>query len=409
MRLLLTLLLLILPVVVDAQSSEVHPGEVSLTVTVDKREERPLQGEMVLITIRGLYRRHITRETLRQPDLEGFNWAQLGPDHWTEELVGGRKVKIFTRKMALYPVRSGVLTIGSFAHDLTLTDESDDWFDHRITSQPVTVEVDPAPATGDWWFPVLRLQVSDEWSNAPDQLKPGEGVLRVVRVEALGATPEMIPPMPELTSPSAMIFPHPEQRLVELTPEGPVTYAFWRWTIQPTNDVSAIVEPVNFSYFDTVNRQMRHVTISPQRVAYGDVTPNAAASVTTDKTPMAQGRLTGWPLALVAGLVFIGGVVFGLRNWQIRGLSRLARTLGLDPMTRQLRLAAKQSDGPGVRRAASAIIRRDGPNPDRMALLARLDRTLFAPGRPNVNNLTELARRFIAARAPADKEPPVES
>ena len=401
MRFWLILLLLALPVLASAQSSEVRPGELSLTVTVDERKDRPLMGEMVLITIRGLYRRRITRETLRQPDLEGFNWAQLGPDHWTEERVGGRPVKILTRKMALYPVRPGTLTIGAFTHELTLTDEGDDWFDHRIGSQPVTVEVDPAPATDGWWFPVRRLQISDEWSNAPDQLKPGEGVLRVVRIEALGATPEMIPPMPDLTSPSAMIFPHPEQRLVELTPEGPVTYAYWRWTIQPTNDVSAIVEPLSFGYYDTVNRQAREVTISPQRVAYGNVTPDIA--VDTKPTPVVTGQPTGWPLAVVATLVFAGGVASGMRNWRFAGVSRLGRRLGLDPLGWRLKRAARQGDGPGMRRAATAILRRDGPDPGRADVLAALDRTLFARETPGKGGLSCLARQFLAAGAPPER------
>lgn len=394
----LAFLLLLFPVPVSAQSSEVRPGDLSLSVTVDEREERPLKGEMVLITIRGLYRRHITRETLRQPDLEGFNWAQLGPDTWTEERVGGKNVKIFTRKMALYPVRSGTLSIGPFTHELTLTDEEDDWFDSEVSSEPVMVDVDPAPAVDGWWFPVRRLRISDEWSNAPDQLKPGEGVLRVIRVEALGATPEMIPPMPELTSPSAMIFPHPVRRLVELTPEGPVTYAFWRWTIQPTNDVSAIVEPLGFEYYDTVNRQAREVTISPQRVAYGDVASERKLVVDRIET-VVSGKLPGLPPALAAGLVFVGGIGLGMRRWEVRGPSRLARRLGFDPLKWRLRRAARRGDARDVRRLAVAILRRDGPNSDRANLLAALDRILFSRTGSRNSDLTAIAREFCAADA----------
>lgn len=383
-------LFLFLPPVAVAQSQDVQPGELTLAVSVEARDTRPVKGEMVLITIRGVYRRHITRETLRQPDMEGFSWTQLGPDNWTEERIEGQQVKIFTRRMALFPARPGTLNVGAFTHDLALTDEGDDWFDHQVRSEPISLEVDPAPGTGDWWFPVRRLRITDEWSNAPDQLKPGEAVLRVIRLEALGVTPEMIPPMPELTSPSAMIFPHPEKRFSELTPEGPVTYAFWRWTIRPSNEVSAIIEPISLRYFDTLHRQMREVMVSPQRVAYGDLAPPADVEFVAP----APARLPGWPAALLAGVVLAGGLFQGLRGRRLAGSAPQGRFAFLDPLARHLRRAARAGDALAVRRLAARILARDGPAPNPQRLLTELDRTLFDP-RARPADLREFARCFL--------------
>ncbi len=385
MRLVVALFLLI-PAVAMGQSREVLPHELDLSVTVEQSEVIPFEREMVLITIKGIYRRHITLENLVQPDLDGFSWAQLGPDNWQEERLEGKKVKIFERRMAVYPDRAGTLTIGAFRHDLTLTDEGDDWFEHAIYSEPVTIEVAPAPAQTGWWFPTRSLRVSDQWSNAPDQLQPGEGVLRVVRLEALGVTPEMIPPMPELTSPSAMIFPHPEKRLVELTPEGPVTYAFWRWTIRPSNDTATIVEPLTFSYFDTRERDAREVTISAQRVAYGSVVPEAAVM----QTPLPEpSQLPGVWSALVAGAVFLAGCVAGLWGRVFTGMPRI-----IDRIAWRLRQAASRGDLQQMRRAASAILRRDGARPERLQLLGELDSAIFDPGGRDLD-LKAFCRSFL--------------
>ena len=249
------------------------------------------------------------------------------------------------------------------------------------------------PTSGEWWFPTLSLRVSDDWSNAPDLLQPGEGVLRVVRLEALGVTPEMIPPMPELTSPSAIIFPHPEKRLVELTPEGPVTYAFWRWTIRPSNDTSTIVEPLRFSYFDTINRNLRDVTISAQRVAYGAVT-GPAASVAVSGVGAAT-RLPGWPVAVIAGVVLVAGTIAGVGGRTIIGVRAVYRFAFLDPLARRMRRAARAGDMAGVRRLSTDMIRRDGLSKPRMALLDMLDQALFDPRHPTFN-LEVYAKRFLA-------------
>ena len=388
----LVLLLIAFPVHLLAQSKTVLPSEASIEVTIEDSGSVPFTREMVLLTIRGVYRRHITREELVQPDFEGFSWAQLGPDSWSEERINGRKFKVFTRRMAIYPVEAGELAIGPFIHRLTLTDENDDWFEHEIQSEPLSIQVAEAPATKDWWFPVRKLQISDQWSNAPDQLAPGEGVLRVIRLEALGATPEMIPPMPELTSPSALIFAHPEKRLVELTPEGPVTYAFWRWTIRPSNDTSGIVEPLQFSYFDTFAREAREVTISPQRIAYGTVTGAVPTDGHEEVAPPVT--LLKWPAFATAAVVFLAGLVLGMSEYKVAASRALQRFGVFDPLARDLRGCAKDGRAGALRQAAAAILRRDGPSSRRLEQIRDFDRQIFDP-RAAAPDLNGFVRRFL--------------
>ncbi len=377
--------LLLSPLVAYAQSSTVLPSELEISVTVENADVVPYQGEMILITIHGIYRRHITLEKLANPSLEGFNWMQLGEDHWFDSQERGIKVKNFRRRMALFPEAAGDLTIGPFVHNLTLTDEGDDWFEHQITSDPVTIRVEPTPVPEDeWWFPVRQLRISDQWSNAPDQLKAGEGVLRVIRVEAIGVSPEMIPPMPDLHSPSAMIFPHPEKRLVELSPVGPVAVAFWRWTIRPTNDTSAILEPLSFSFFDTQTREHHEVTISAQRVAM-------EASTLPPPEPVPEpARLRSGFLAIVmmlAGFVGLGSLLWGRR---IVGLVKIPY---FDPLRRGLRRAARENDLRALRRWAAALARLE-PGDGRLALLSELDDVLFRPGAPPID-MHAFVRRFL--------------
>ncbi|WP_299964117.1 hypothetical protein [uncultured Roseobacter sp.] len=390
MRWVALVLCLLIPAAPAAQTRSVAPSDAVIWVEVEETEHIPLVKEMVLITIRGIYRRHITREKLVQPSFDGFSWTQLGDDTWREERLEGALVKTFTRRMAIYPDRAGTLEIGAFAHNLTLTDERDNWFEHAVSSAPVRIEVAPAPDGPDWWFPVRQLRISDQWSNAPDQLTRGEGVLRVVRIEALGVTPEMLPPMPELTSPSGRIFAHPEQRFVELSPWGPQSFAFWRWTIQPGNDTSTIVEPMGFDYFDTVNRVARSVTISAQRVAYGSVVPQGAPV----PEPVSSAVLPGWSLAVLGGLICIGGTLWGCLGRRLKGCEALSRFGPLDPLTRGLRRAARQGGASDLRRAATALMRRDGPSARRMDLLKTLDRSVFAPGAARLD-LRHFAREFL--------------
>jgi len=368
-----------------AQTREVRPGELDLTVTVEQTTHLPHAGEMILLTIEGRYRRHITLEKLEHPALDGFGWTQLGPDSWHEERERGQPVKVFRRRMALFPEVAGELEIGPFVHRLTLTEEADKWFEYPLRSEPVRVSVLPAPVPLAEWFPVRELRITDEWSNAPDQLAPGEGVLRVIRLEALGVLPGMVPPMPDLRSPSGGVFAHPVKHLVDLTSRGPVTITFWRWTIRPGNGVSAIVEPVTFDYFDSANQVARRVEIGAQRVAYGAVVPVAREAVVI--TPA---RLPGAVEALVALAVFVAGLTLILAGWRPGGW----RWRPGDPLARQARRAARAGDAAGLRRALVAMIARDGPDGARQAALERLDGAVFgrAQGAPDLVALVRAAR-----------------
>ena len=358
-----------------AQTRSVNPDDLRLELQVEALQATPYRQEMILLTIHGIYKRHITREQLIQPDFEGFSWMQLGEDFWYESLIDGLPVKNMRRRMAIFPDKSGTLEVGRFQHTLTLLDEDNKWFEHTISSDPLSIEVQAEPKRDDWWFPVRGLKVTDDWSNAPDQLKEGEGVLRVVRLSALGASPDMMPPMPELRSPSGLIFAHPEKRLVELTPDGPRAIAFWRWTITPTNGRSAILEPITFSYFDTVARVDREVEISVQRIAFGDAIVADTRPVTP---PERQARL--WPGRVVGTAVLAFGIGLALilrrrsvtlapvQNWLIRWR-----------VWRQLRRAAQRNDRRMLRRAAHALDALYEPEPARVALLRELDSALFGP------------------------------
>ncbi|MEO3416457.1 hypothetical protein AAFO92_17540 [Roseovarius sp. CAU 1744] len=391
----LVFILLMLAGAALAQTREVNPEDLSLTVTIEQGNTTPYRQEMVLLTIHGVYRRHITLEDLEQPDLSGFNWMQLGQDHWYESRLNGKTVKNFKRRMALYPDQSGTLTIGPFVHHLTLTDEGDDWFAHDVRSAPITLQVAPEPAGSDWWFPVRRLGIDDQWSNAPDQLGDGEGVLRVIRVTAVGVAPEMIPPMPELKSPSAMIFAHPEKRLVELSPQGPVSVAFWRWTVRPTNGASAILEPLTFDYFDTQTRKSHQVTISAQRIAMKEIPAAAPGLQPPQETRLRPAMLAGAGLAaLLAGLAAM------LSGRRLGGVSHVF----FDPSRRALRRAARAGELPALRRAAAQLMRQEGVDGTRAELLQELDNAIF--GRVPARNFDprQFARRFLARQR--DRKPP---
>ncbi|MCP4073139.1 MAG: protein BatD, partial [Hyphomicrobiales bacterium] len=274
----------------------------------------------------------------------------------------------------LFPEKNGNLEIGSFVHHLTLLDENNQWFEHKIKSDPIRLQVQPAPDTADWWFPVRKLEISDRWSNAPDQLKQGEGVLRVITLTAVGVGPDMLPPMPELKSPSAHIFPHPEKRLVQLSPQGPISIGIWRWTIKPRNPPSAILEPLEFSYFNTVERKMKSAVISAQRIAMVEIdTPSAKQE--EGRPPVA---LKSVLLRIFVAMALIAGLTLILGTKRVISLDFLQQRLRQFKLKSKLKRGVKARNLQIIRQAGRALHSHAKSSDDCRQLLDHLDERIFS-------------------------------
>lgn len=376
------------------------PGDVTLRVEIEEREHTPFVSELVLISVHGSYRLPITLERLEQPSLEGFNWMQLGEDLWYITSDRGQEVVNFQRRVALFPQSPGRLKVGGFTHHLSLLSRSGHRFEHTVTSEPVEIEVRAHETAGEWWFPVDGIHVTDNWSNAPERLQPGEGALRIVTLTVSGIEPERVPPMPEMTAAGAHVFAHPEKRIVTLRPQGPLTRIFWRWTIRPSGDTAGFTNPVTVPYFDTATQEAKSFSLSAQRVAYlgapdapGERPAEARAEetgfVTALEWPAAPS--SGWFLALgfLAGLLLLPRMTMPGR----KDIATLFRALAGDPCRRQLRLAARSGNPARTWKTAHALLAGAEP-PKEMHLL---EATLFSESRIEPPDLRSLARAVIAA------------
>lgn len=391
LRLLLSILLFFVPL--SAKAAE----DMALRVEVEKiGDALHYPHEMVLITIRGDYKIPITLENLEQPDFPGMDWMQLGEDNWFETEDRGKRVVSFERRMALFPQRPGTFEIGVFRHVLTLTKPNGTRFDRVILSEPVNLDVAELPPQQGWWFPVRRLGIDDSWSNAPQSLNPGEGVLRKILLTVEGAQPEMIPPMPEITGEGVAILPHPEVRRTLLRARGPVTQVFWRWTIRPMGDTSGYVDPFELRFFDALAREDRTIVISAQRVAYedavgialrrGTVTGDAAIALEAKTSDGTKASKSGFsiPVHLLTPFAMLMGMFAGmvLLQGEMRGLSmdgiglRVRHWWKRQGHARALSKSIRAGDAVAARRTAKAWLG-EHYNGRSSEAIAGMDRHLF--------------------------------
>ncbi|RAP41922.1 hypothetical protein BYZ73_08200 [Rhodovulum viride] len=373
-RLLVLLLLIALPA--HAQDRAQDRDAPRLELILDPRAVAPFEGEMVLATLRGIYRQVITREEVKLRPMTDFDWVRLGQDRWKEERIDGRPARVFERRIAFYPRRAGALRILPVAHALEVLGPDGGRKTVTVRSAPVALNVRPKPATGtDRWLPLRALEISDSWDVDPARLADGQGATRRVVLRAFGATPERMPPQPDLRQPWLIVFAPPEERDFQVTPEGPVATVVWTWHLRPVTGEPGVIPAITLPWFDTGDRTARSATIPAAPIGYASFSASAGPRARPVGPP-------GWAFWGLAGLSALATAALATRGRSPAG--RLAVRMGRRWRRRaleiRLRRQVRAGDAVGARRNAARLLDEFSTldEAERLIRLRPADEVLFA-------------------------------
>lgn len=380
-------------------------AEKTLEIVAAPLSPRIVEGEMIPVTIRGIYDTKIAIERLTILPSDRFDWVQLTDDDWREERIEGRNRIVFERRLALFARQTGIASFGPAEHELTVINAASRREPVTVESHRLDLSIAPLPFTerNGWHFAARSLTLTDDLSTRPDRLEDGETVTRRVTLRAEGALPEMLPPRPVVSENWLITFAAPIERSMELTPDGPVSTVIWTWQFRPETGEPGVLEPVAIPYFNTTSRRIEQVEIPALPIGYAS---------------FERSRVVGGDIGWTSRAMMAGGLALGLMlgtaailrgNRTTHGMLRaLARRWSPLPAW-HLRQAERSGDLLALRRAAAEWV---AARPERATgaaeALREMDRAIYARApRPK-----DLARRLRSTEFPprpapdADAPPP---
>jgi len=141
------------------------------------------------------------------PEIEDVLVKRLG-DSSFDKMVNGKSFKVFERKYAIFPQKSGTLEISPFVVDIILPSRqrSRSLFDQfttrgeniklRSKADKITaLEKFPEYPDAAVWLPTSILAVDDKWNNNSQELKVGESTTITISLTAEGLMGEQLPPI----------------------------------------------------------------------------------------------------------------------------------------------------------------------------------------------------------------------
>lgn len=242
------------------------------------------------LVVRVFYQQNLTEAAISQPEPDPASVRLLQETPYQAER-GGERYRVLERHYAIFPERSGELTIPAMELSGRLVEprSSSIWQPTvrgrrvRAQSDELQLLVEPRPAafTGADWLPARELKISQQISSA-DSLRVGEPVTRTVLIDAVGLEENMLtaPLWPELEG--ARIYPDQPQGITRDDGRWVLGHKEFRYAVVPEQEGELVLPELRVDWWDTKSNQQRSSVLPVHTLL---VQPSVLVPPTTEAGP----------------------------------------------------------------------------------------------------------------------------
>lgn len=253
------------------------PGEaepVFIEVTLQPETGPYYVLSQVSLMVRIFYQTNLTEAAINPPAPLQASVRLLDEVPYQAER-NGERYRVLERRYAVFPERSGTLTIPPMQLSGRLIEKTSDrlWQPTvrgrrvHVESGEVTLEISPRPAsyTGDFWLPARSISLAQQISDN-EKLRVGEPVTRTVILDAVGLEENMLeePVWPEV--PATRVYPDQPQGISRDDGEWVLGHKEFRYAVVPEKPGEMVLPEIRLDWWDTVNNQQRTAVLPEHRV-----------------------------------------------------------------------------------------------------------------------------------------------
>jgi len=378
-------------------------GDIYVETTVEPRA--PYVQQQIRLGVKLFYALNLLDGNLAEPQGDGLIVRKLGQDGNYNANVGGKTYHVVERHYALFPEKSGSLTLAPIVFRGHAVDgNSLDIFFNRgreigARSQPVTLDVRPRPAASgnDIWLPARSLTLSASGVDAASSVRAGEPLTLTLRVQAQGLGFEQLPELKLPAIDGVDIYPDKSNTQNRDDSEWILGERERKFALVPNRAGPLTLPAISVSWWDTAHDRAETsavpaLTLNVQSASAGAA---AAANVAQTKAVPAVQTAVSPPGDAAIGTAAAGSE---MQLWRVVALAAIAlwlATLGVAGFVWRRRrqpaanAPAEMSSGESRKAFQEACARAD---------IAAASRALLAwaqQAKPELRNLGELARGVV--------------
>ncbi|MBF7731276.1 BatD family protein [Pseudomonas sp. N040] len=321
---------------------------------------------------------------LKMPDARV---EQLGAARTYEKDINGVRHGVIELNYAIFPQKSGELSIPALTFSATLANRSNSSgfmsfgkpTQLKSPSIPLQVKAKPAGYPADAaWLPARALSLNEAWNPEPDNLQVGESVTRSLLLKVDGLSAAQLPPLPENLPGGLRHYPEQPKLASQTSANGVIGSREERQALVPTQSGELLLPAIEVVWWNTEEDRLIRTALPARTLRIGD-NPSLLLGQAPSGDPatlVAGNQPLLWPWQLASGLLLCTTLLgFGLW-WRARRQPAIVATVQTGPSPRtlldELKRACQANDAALTRQALDAWARQQ---PETLADMA----ARFAP------------------------------
>ncbi|MBT8048436.1 MAG: protein BatD [Xanthomonadales bacterium] len=226
------------------------------------------------LVVRVFYQQNLTEAAISQPDPSPASVRLMQETPYQAER-GGERYRVLERNYAVFPERSGELSIPPMELTGRLVERraNNVWQPAvrgrrvRVESEAMKLMIEPKPVafSGGEWQPAREYRLTQKISTG-EKLRVGEPVTRTVIIDAVGLEENMIvePVWPEL--PNARIYPDQPQGITRDDGQWVLGHKEFRYAVVPEQEGDLVLPELRVEWWDTQNGEARMAVLAPYTI-----------------------------------------------------------------------------------------------------------------------------------------------
>jgi len=282
------------------QKKAVNSDE-DLFLEVEATPRNPYIQSQVFYTMRLYTKVDISQARLNEPELADAVIERLGEDSSYNTQVNGVNYSVTERRYAIFPQKSGQLTIKPLVLTAEVMTNSrpgfNSFFNSQMTktkqvqSKAITLDVKPVPASfaGKHWLSAEQLVLKQEWSGDIQQMKVGEPLTRTLTLLAKGTTVGQLPELnTTVTSDQLKAYPDQPALKEQKKVDGLLALREEKIALIPSKAGNYTLPAIEIPWFNTKSQKMEIAKIPETTltaVAVAGTQPAVIAPPVSSTTP----------------------------------------------------------------------------------------------------------------------------
>lgn len=246
----------------------------------------PWVQSQVLMTVRIYEGVRIMGGGLDSPAADDLVVERLGEDEVRMVTKDGREYKLTERRFAMFPQKSGPLSIDPIT--LTVTVPKDPGRvrslfapTRKLTrrSEAVQLEVQARPLAGTgWWLPAANVWLRSEWEGDPQAAQVDQPLTRTLVMRAEGVLASQLPEINLPAIDGISVYAEEPQRAMGGAASGLVTEQRINWALIPQRSGTMTLPVVSFEWFNTRTGKTETVELPEETITVEAASSNAQNS-----------------------------------------------------------------------------------------------------------------------------------